>query len=51
MCGLLIEVGCLTNPAEETMLLTDAYQDKIAQGIAAGIAKYLAAEREGKGAP
>jgi len=51
MCGLLIEVGCLTNSAEETMLQTDAYQDKIAQGIAAGITKYLAAEREVKGTP
>jgi N-acetylmuramoyl-L-alanine amidase len=51
MCGLLIEVGCLTSPAEEMLLQTDAYQDKIAQGVAAGIAKFLSAERQGKGAP
>jgi N-acetylmuramoyl-L-alanine amidase len=49
MCGLLIEVGFLTNPAEETLLQTDAYQDKLAQGIAAGIKKYLEGGGKGKG--
>lgn len=49
MCGLLIEVGCLTNPAEEAVLQTDAYQDKLAQGIAAGVKNYLEAGGKGKG--
>lgn len=41
--GLLIEVGCLTNPTEESLLANGDYQGKIAQGIAAGIQAYLAA--------
>ena len=49
MWGLLIEVGFLTNPAEETLLQTDAYQDKLAQGIAAGIKRYLEGGWKGKG--
>lgn len=51
LCGVLIEVGCLTTPEEETLMQTDAYQDKLAQGLASGIAKYLAEERKGKAAP
>jgi N-acetylmuramoyl-L-alanine amidase len=51
MCGVLIEVGCLTTPEEEAAMQTDAYQDQIAQGIAAGIAKYLVEERKGKATP
>jgi N-acetylmuramoyl-L-alanine amidase len=42
MCGVLIETGCLTNSADEALLSSDAQQDKIAQGIAAGIAAFLA---------
>ena len=41
MPGFLIEVGFLTNPAEEALLQTTDYQQKIAQGIAAGLKDYL----------
>ncbi|MBN2308119.1 MAG: N-acetylmuramoyl-L-alanine amidase [Candidatus Hydrogenedentes bacterium] len=42
MPGFLIEVGCLTNGAEEALLDTDAYQEQLARGIVAGIQAYLA---------
>jgi N-acetylmuramoyl-L-alanine amidase len=38
----LVEVGFLTNSAEAKKLITPAYLDKIADGIAAGIRTYLA---------
>lgn len=41
MPGCLIEIGCLTNPAEEALLQTDAYCEKVAQGIAAGLGRML----------
>lgn len=37
----IVEVGYMTNPAEEQLLITSDYQDKIAQGIADGINEYL----------
>ncbi len=39
MPGVLIEVGQLTNTAEESLLATQEYQTKLAQGIALGIAR------------
>ena len=47
MPSVLIEMGCLSNPAEETVLQTEAYQDKVAQGIAAGIRKCAEAQAGG----
>ena len=40
MPGLMIEVGMLTNPEEESLLGSADYQAKLASGIAAGIKKY-----------
>jgi len=40
MPGIVVELGCLTNPSEEALLATEAYQGKLAQGIADGIAAY-----------
>jgi len=41
MPAALVEVGFMTNPAEEAMLLTPAYQQAAAQGITAGILEFL----------
>jgi N-acetylmuramoyl-L-alanine amidase len=41
MTAALVECGFLTNPAEEAKLLTAAYQQAAAQGIANGIFEYL----------
>jgi len=35
--GVLVEIGCLTNPAEETLMKTESYQRLMAQGIAEGL--------------
>lgn len=34
---VLVEAGYLTNPNEETLLADEAHQDRLAQGIAAGV--------------
>jgi N-acetylmuramoyl-L-alanine amidase len=39
MPTVLLEVGFLSNPAEEALLATEAYVQKLAAGIAAGIAQ------------
>ena len=39
--SILVEVGYLTNPKERSRLLTSGYQDKIAEGIAEGVGRYL----------
>ncbi len=39
--SILIEVGYLTNPKERARLHTSGYQDKIVEGIAAGVGRYL----------
>ena len=39
--SILIEVGYLTNPKERARLHTSGYQDKIAEGIALGVGRYL----------
>ncbi len=41
MPAALIECGFLTNPEEEKKLLSDSYQNKLAEGIAQGILSYL----------
>ena len=40
MPGVLVECGFITNPAEELRMMTPAHQEKIARGIADGIAAY-----------
>ena len=39
----MVEVGCLTNAAEEGQLQTEAYRARVAEGIAQGILTYLKA--------
>lgn len=41
MAGVMIEVGCLTSSIEEPLLQENAYQDKLARGIAKGVIAYL----------
>lgn len=49
MCGfnwskvpaVLVETGMLSNPEDDRALSTEAYQDRVAQGIARGILEYL----------
>jgi N-acetylmuramoyl-L-alanine amidase len=44
MPSLLIETGCLTNTAEESLLASDTYQTQVAEGIAAGLTEFLNAQ-------
>jgi N-acetylmuramoyl-L-alanine amidase len=39
--AILTETGFISNPAEEKLLKTDAFRDKIAKAIAQGVAKQL----------
>ncbi|MBN1193185.1 MAG: N-acetylmuramoyl-L-alanine amidase [Coriobacteriia bacterium] len=39
--SVLVETGFLSNPAEDKKLAEEAYQDKIADGIARGVLRYL----------
>ncbi len=41
MPAVLAELGFLTNPAEERLLLDEAYQDKLVQGMYNGIIKFV----------
>lgn len=41
MCAALVELGFMTNHEELMLLNTPSYQDKLAQGIAQGIIRYL----------
>jgi N-acetylmuramoyl-L-alanine amidase len=44
--SVLVEMGYITHPEEGQMLFNDGYQSKIADGIADGIGRYLANQRE-----
>jgi len=37
----IVEVGYITTPSDEQLLVTDEYQDKISKGIADGLDKYI----------
>ena len=43
MSAALVEMGYMSSPGELARLLDASYQDKLAQGIAEGIAQYLGA--------
>jgi N-acetylmuramoyl-L-alanine amidase len=43
----LVEIGCLSNPAEERLLQQRAYQQKLARGLARAVEAYFAAPRAG----
>lgn len=40
--SVIVEMGVMTNAAEDRLLSTAAYQDKLAAGMAAGIARFAA---------
>ena len=42
---VLVEMGFMTNTAEDKLLESGAYQDKIVQGLVDGIVKFLEAQR------
>lgn len=48
MPAALVECGFLSNPQEERKLMTPAYRETVAQGIAQGILNYLAVVRRAK---
>ena len=39
--ALIVECGFMSNPVEDRLLASDAYQDRLADGIAAGVLEYL----------
>ena len=41
MPAVLVEVGYLSNNEEEKRIISDAYQNKVAEGIVLGIQNYL----------
>lgn len=41
MVAVIVEVGFLSNPQEEQLLIADEYQDKVAYAVFSGIAKSL----------
>jgi N-acetylmuramoyl-L-alanine amidase len=51
MPAALIEMGCLTSPAEEALLASDTHQTRLAQGIANGIGQFMAAQAGTGGTP
>lgn len=51
MPAVLIEVGVLSNAAEEALLATEEYRDKIAAGIAKGIQNLVGESGDARGSP
>ena len=51
MPAILLEASFLTKPVEAEALKTDGYRQTLAQGIAAGILRYLASRVENESAP
>ena len=43
--AVLVECGFLSNPDEEKLLISEEYQEKIAESIAKGTAEYLSAKK------
>lgn len=41
---ILLEMGFMSNPEEDSLMETEAYQDKLAQGMCDGIMQYFAVE-------
>lgn len=46
MPAALVEVGYITNPQEEQTMLTESFQQSVAESIADGIREYLASDAE-----
>ena len=44
MPAVIIEVGFISNPREERLLLDELYQNRIAYAILSGVIKYSAEE-------
>lgn len=47
MPSVIVEIGFVTNPQEEKMMLDPAYQTKVAFAVYAGIVKYFAEKQSG----
>jgi len=47
--GVVIELGYLSNADDAALLATDACQNRLADGIVAGLQRYLAADANGAG--
>lgn len=45
-CGVLVEIGFITNPDENKLLQNEKYQRKVAYAIKKGITEYLKSEQE-----
>ena len=41
MAAILVEVGFLSNPAEESLLKTEGYRDRLADAVVKGIERYF----------
>ncbi len=49
--AVIVEIGFLSNPAEERLLLDSAYQSKMAFAIYCGLVRYFADREAGSGRP
>ena len=43
--AVIVEMGVMSNPAEDRKLASAAYQEKLATGISNGVVKYLNSTR------